>query len=87
VNTSDKSKCLHLNRDQRDEAVEQPNDVQEPTGDLLRDNDRRVVVLRIALPLDVPVFEGADDVRFIGLSELDLDFEATIRIGILAKQV
>ncbi len=46
-----------------------------------------MIVLRIAFPLDVPVLEGPNDVRFIERSELDLNLLSTFRIGILKEQV
>ena len=76
-----------LDRDKRDEAVEQADHVEEPAGDVLGDEDRDVVVLGIALPLDVPVLDGADDVRLVGLAELDLDFVPPVGLGVLKQQV
>lgn len=65
---------LHLKRDQRHCAIEQADDIQEAARDVLRDEHCAVLVLRIALPLDVPVFDGANDVSLISCSELKLDF-------------
>jgi hypothetical protein len=78
---------LHLNGHERDEAVEQADHVQEPARDGLGDNDGGVIVLGVALPLDIPVLDGPDEVGLVGPAELDLDLVAAVRFGILAKQV
>jgi len=46
-----------------------------------------MVVLWIPLPFDVPVLDRANDVRFINLAKLDLDFVPSIRLRVLAEQV
>src|SRR5206468_2031669 len=77
VNTSEifcPMRIAHLNRDQRNYSVEQANHVQEPTCNIFRYDDRGMLVLRISLLLDVPVFKRADNVRFIRLAKLNLNF-------------
>ncbi len=59
------------------------DDIQESAGYVLGHDDGAVVVLRVSLPLDVPVFDGPDDMGFIGRSELQLDLIAAIGIGVL----
>jgi hypothetical protein len=46
-----------------------------------------VIVLWVTLSLDVPVFDGANDVRLVRLAELDLDLVPLVRFGVLEKQV
>src|SRR5262245_50313317 len=48
----------HFQGDQRDGPVEKLDHVQEPGRDVLRHDDRRVLVLRVPLPLDVPILDG-----------------------------
>ena len=69
------------------EPVEESNDVQEPAGDVLCHDDAVVVVLRIPLLLDIPVFDGANDVALVRAAKHDFDFVARARFGILEQQV
>ena len=75
----------YLKSDKGNEAVEQAYYVQEATRDVLSYDDSRVVILRIALTLDVPVLNGADDVRLVGPTELNLNLIALTR-GWISKQ-
>ena len=43
-------------------TYEQANDIQETTGNVLGHRNGTVLVLGIAFPLDVPTFNGPDDV-------------------------
>ena len=42
-----------------------------------------MLILRVTLPLNVPVFDGANDVRFIGRAELDLNLIAPLGLRLL----
>jgi hypothetical protein len=46
-----------------------------------------MIKLRIASPLDVPVFDRPDDVGLVGRAELDLDFVARRRLRLGEKQI
>jgi hypothetical protein len=56
-------------------------------GDVLGDDHCDVLVLGVAGLLDVPVLDGADDVRLVGGPELDLDLVPRGRLGVLEEQV
>ena len=45
-------------------------------GEVLGDQHRTMIVLRVALPLDVSVLDRADEVRLVRRAELKLDFVA-----------
>ena len=77
----------HLQRDQRNGAIEQRNDITEAGGNIFGDNDGRMLVLRIELSLMVPIFDGADDVAFVGGAELDFDFVAFESFGVLQQEI
>jgi hypothetical protein len=78
---------LDVDGDDRDLAVEQADDVEEPGGDVLGDDDRDVLVLGVAAPFVVPVLDGADDVRLVGRAELELDLVAGVGLGVVQQQV
>src|SRR5690348_2269691 len=46
-----------------------------------------MVVLRITLSFNVPIFECANDVTFVRIAQLDLDLVSAIRIGVLQEYV
>ena len=46
-----------------------------------------MLILRVALPLDVPIFDCADDVGFVRRAELDFDLVAPLRLGVLQQEV
>jgi hypothetical protein len=71
----------------RPPSVEHADHVEEPAGDVLRDDYGDVVDLGIPLPLDVPVLDGADDVRLVRLAELDLNLAPPVPVGILEQEV
>src|SRR5207253_1787991 len=66
-------KGLHLDRDDRNDSVEQVDHVEESTGDVLRYEHSTMVILRISLSFKIPVFYGSNDVAFIRTSKLKLD--------------
>jgi hypothetical protein len=72
-----------LDGDYGDRTAEQAHDIQEAAGDIFGDQDGDVLVGGVALALDVPVFDGADDVAGVRGPEHDLDLEADafFRIG------
>ena len=72
----------HLNRDERNVAVEQADDVEEPGRDLFGHDHGAMVVLRIALALDVPVLDRADNVGFVSGAQLDLNLVAGLGLWI-----
>jgi hypothetical protein len=69
----------HLDGDDRDEPVEQADDVEEPGRYLLGDYHRHMVVLRPAAAFCIPVLDRADDVRLVGRAELQLDLVTGVR--------
>src|SRR5438067_95032 len=82
--------CSHrgdLKRDQRNKAIEQCDYVEKAACDVLGDDDRGVVVLRVPLTLDIPIFDRANDVGLIGLAQLDLDFVALARRWISQQKI
>ena len=78
---------LHLKRDQGHCPIEQADDIEEAARDVLRDEHRTVLVLRIALPLDVPVLDSSNDMGLIGGTELKLDFIPPFAVEVLEKQI
>ena len=79
--------CAELNRDQWDGMVKQPNDVEEPTRNVLSDDDGDVFVLRVALSLDIPILNGPDNVRLVEASKLQFNGIAPIAIRIGKQQI
>ena len=53
----------------------------------LGDENRDMLILWVASPLNVPVFDGADDVRLVHGAELDFDFVAGACFGIRQQQI
>jgi hypothetical protein len=45
-----------------------------------------MLVLRVSLPLDIPIFDGSDDVRFVGGPELNLNLVAA-GLKVLEQQI
>jgi hypothetical protein len=58
-------KGTHLESDQWNGSVKKTNDAEEPAGDVFGHDYGTVVILRIALPLDIPVFNRSDDVTLV----------------------
>ena len=77
----------HLNGDEWNETVEEADNVQETACDVLRNNNCRVIVLRIAFAFDVPVLEGPDDVGFICPSKLDFNLVSAVGVSILEEDI
>jgi hypothetical protein len=46
-----------------------------------------MLILRVALALDVPVLDCANDVCFVRFAELDLEFVAPIRLRVLEQKI
>jgi hypothetical protein len=78
---------LHLNRDERDSAVEQVDDVQEPARDVLGHDHGAVLILRVSLAFDVPILDRPNDVGLVRKSKLNFNFVAAIAFGLLKEQV
>ncbi len=62
-----------------DNAVEQSNHIEESGCDVLPNDDRRMLVLRILLALNIPVLNSSDQVRFIRRAELRLFYEDGVK--------
>jgi len=62
-----------LEGDQRYRSIEQRDDAQKAAGNVFGDQNRTMIVLRIALLLDIPVLDRSDDVGFVCRAELNLD--------------
>jgi hypothetical protein len=62
------------------------NDVQEPAGDILGNQNRRMLVLRVPFSLNIPVLNGPYDVRFVRRAELHFDFISVAGLWILILQ-
>src|SRR5207249_2915335 len=77
----------HLQCDEGDCAVEQTNHIQKPASYVLGDDHRIVVVLRVALPLYIPILNGANNVTFVGRPQLNLDLVSSGQVGMLQKEV
>jgi hypothetical protein len=46
-----------------------------------------MIVLWVALPFNVPVFNGSDDVTFVCRTELNFDFISTLCIRVLHEKI
>ena len=44
-------------------------------------------MLWVTLPLDVPILQGANDVRFVGRAELHFDLVTAVTVGLLEEEV
>ena len=75
--------CTCLYSDEGNCTVEQRDDVQKAARDVLRDQDCAMVILRIALPLDVPILDGSNDMGLVCRAELKLNLIATFGVRIL----
>ncbi len=74
--------CADLDGDESDRLVEQADYVEEPAGDVLCDDDRNMIALRLTGLLDVPVLDRADDVRLVGGTQLQLYLVTSAGIGV-----
>src|SRR5262249_13164387 len=77
----------HLNGDDRNEPIEQADDVEEPGRYLLGDDHGDVLILRPPPALSVPVLDGADDVRLVSRAELQLNLVTSICQRVVQKQI
>jgi hypothetical protein len=78
---------LHLEGNQRNVSVEKGDDIKKTTYNVLRNKHGGVLVLWITFPLDVPIFNGADDVGFIGRAKLDFHLVAPLRFRVLKEEI
>ncbi|MCH8855936.1 MAG: hypothetical protein IIA03_06800 [Proteobacteria bacterium] len=71
----------------RNDTIEQADYIEETTGDVFGDDDRTVVVLRVTLALDVPVFDCPNYVTLVTSTKLYFDFIPPSGIWILQQDI
>lgn len=76
-----------LDRDERNKPLEQADHVEESAGDVLSDNHRDMLVLRVSAALQVPVLDGSDDMSLVGRTQLNLDLIPGRRLRLGQEQV
>src|SRR5262249_2706326 len=77
----------HLDGYERNRPIEERDNIEKAGCDLLSNDHRRVVIFRISVSLQVPVFDSSKDMALIGRTELKLDLVSAIGFGVLEQKV
>lgn len=77
----------HLDSNQWNHPIEKRYDIQESACDIFSNEYRAMIVLGVSPTFYIPVFNGSNDVAFIGRPQLHLNLVSFVCVRVLKKQI